>query len=110
MNQAFSPALPDSRDGASRMLPPRLFISRESAFAVHILARCLCSLWLLPYSYLPRRVYADGKVEYLHPKDGVYPEKVNAGRVGVNQNMRPIGANVDPIKVNFQGQGQWGCM
>uniref|UniRef100_A0A7S3VQN8 Photosystem I reaction center subunit II, chloroplastic n=1 Tax=Dunaliella tertiolecta TaxID=3047 RepID=A0A7S3VQN8_DUNTE len=49
------------------------------------------------------RVYADGKVEYLHPKDGVYPEKVNAGRVGVNQNMRSIGENVDPIKVKFTG-------
>ncbi|KAF5831045.1 photosystem I reaction center subunit II [Dunaliella salina] len=49
------------------------------------------------------RVYADGKVEYLHPKDGVYPEKVNAGRVGVNQNMRSIGKNVDPIKVKFTG-------
>ena len=45
------------------------------------------------------RVYADGKVEYLHPKDGVYPEKVNQGRPGVNQNMRSIGKNVDPIKV-----------
>jgi hypothetical protein len=44
-------------------------------------------------------VYADGKVEYLHPLDGVYPEKVNAGRIGVNQNMRSIGQNVNPIKV-----------
>lgn len=33
------------------------------------------------------RVFPDGKVQYMHPKDGVYPEKVNAGRVGVNQNM-----------------------
>ncbi|KAF5843204.1 photosystem I PsaD [Dunaliella salina] len=49
------------------------------------------------------RVYADGKVEYLHPKDGVYPKKVNAGCVGVNQNMRSIGKNVDPIKVKFTG-------
>lgn len=45
------------------------------------------------------RVFPDGKVEYLHPKDGVYPEKVNAGRVGVNQNFRRIGENVNPIKV-----------
>lgn len=36
------------------------------------------------------RVFPDGKVEYLHPKDGVYPEKVNAGRVGENQNMRCV--------------------
>jgi photosystem I subunit 2 len=45
------------------------------------------------------RVYPTGEVEYLHPMDGVYPEKVNAGRVGANQNMRRIGENVNPIKV-----------
>lgn len=45
------------------------------------------------------RVYPDGKVEYLHPMDGVYPEKVNAGRTLVNCNMRRIGENVNPIKV-----------
>ena len=45
------------------------------------------------------RVFPDGKVVYLHPADGVYPEKVNAGRVGVNQNMRRIGDNVNAIKV-----------
>jgi photosystem I subunit II len=48
------------------------------------------------------RVFPSGKVEYLHPKDGVYPEKVNAGRVGVNQNMRSIGENVNPIKVRLR--------
>lgn len=47
-----------------------------------------------------RRVFPDGKVQYLHPLDGVYPEKVNAGRVLVNCNMRRIGQNVNPIKVN----------
>jgi photosystem I subunit 2 len=46
------------------------------------------------------RVFPDGKVQYLHPADGVYPEKVNAGRKGVNQNMRSIGENVNPIKVS----------
>ena len=45
------------------------------------------------------RVFPDGKVQYLHPADGVYPEKVNAGRVGANQNMRSIGANVNMCKV-----------
>ncbi|GIM09649.1 hypothetical protein Vretimale_13490 [Volvox reticuliferus] len=50
------------------------------------------------------RVFPDGKVQYLHPADGVYPEKVNAGRVGVNQNMRRIGQNVNPIKVKFSGR------
>lgn len=55
------------------------------------------------FKYTPcfYRVYPDGKVQYMHPADGVYPEKVNAGRVGANQNMRSIGENVDPIKVSW---------
>merc|ERR1712093_967426 len=51
------------------------------------------------------RVFPSGEVQYLHPKDGVYPEKVNGGRVGANQNMRSIGKNTNPIKVKFQGKG-----
>ena len=39
----------------------------------------------------------------MHPKDGVYPEKVNAGRVQANGNMRRIGQNVNPVKVKFTG-------
>jgi photosystem I subunit 2 len=49
------------------------------------------------------RVFPDGSVEYLHPKDGVYPEKVNAGRKGVNQNFRRIGENCNPVQVKFTG-------
>ncbi len=45
------------------------------------------------------RVYPSGEVQYLHPKDGVYPEKLNKGRVGVNNNMRSIGKNPDPATV-----------
>lgn len=54
------------------------------------------------YKYEPcyYRVFPDGKVEYLHPKDGVYSEKVNAGRVAVGANARRIGENVNPIKVS----------
>merc|ERR1711933_710941 len=49
------------------------------------------------------RVFPNGEVQYLHPKDGVYPEKVNAGRVQANGNMRRIGQNVNPVKVKFTG-------
>eukprot|EP00889_Picochlorum_renovo_P003426 jgi/Picre1/30456/NNA_005820.t1 len=31
------------------------------------------------------RVFPNGEVQYLHPKNGVYPEKVNAGRVGATR-------------------------
>ncbi|KAL0323592.1 UNVERIFIED_CONTAM: Photosystem I reaction center subunit II, chloroplastic [Sesamum angustifolium] len=40
----------------------------------------------------------------VHPKDGVYPEKVNPLRTGVGQNMRSIGKNVSPIEVKFTGK------
>ncbi|XP_031476351.1 photosystem I reaction center subunit II, chloroplastic-like [Nymphaea colorata] len=50
------------------------------------------------------RVFPNGEVQYLHPKDGVYPEKVNPGREGVGQNFRSIGKNVSPIEVKFTGK------
>merc|ERR1712188_28208 len=49
------------------------------------------------------RVFPNGEVEYLHPKDGVYPEKVNQGRQQANGNDRRIGQNVNPIQVKFTG-------
>ena len=30
------------------------------------------------------RIFPSGEVQYLHPKDGVFPEKVNPGRAAVN--------------------------
>ena len=54
------------------------------------------------------RVFPNGEVQYLHPKDGVYPEKVNAGRQGANQNMRRIGQNGQPVNVKFTGVGTFG--
>jgi photosystem I subunit 2 len=50
------------------------------------------------------RVFPNGEVQYLHPKDGVYPEKVNAGRSGVGINARSIGKNVNPAQVKFTGK------
>ncbi|KAI8561391.1 hypothetical protein RHMOL_Rhmol04G0335500 [Rhododendron molle] len=50
------------------------------------------------------RVFPNGEVQYLHPKDGVYPEKVNPGRQGVGVNLRSIGKNVSPIEVKFTGK------
>jgi photosystem I subunit 2 len=38
------------------------------------------------------------------PQDGVYPEKVNAGRSGDNTNMRRIGQNTNPSKIKFSGK------
>merc|ERR1719356_1988671 len=51
------------------------------------------------------RVFPNGEVQYLHPADGVYPEKVNKGRKPANQSMRRIGQNTQPVSVKFTGIG-----
>ncbi|HIK55558.1 MAG TPA: photosystem I reaction center subunit II [Synechococcales cyanobacterium M55_K2018_004] len=50
------------------------------------------------------RIYPNGEIQYLHPKDGVFPEKVNAGREQVNTVMRNIGSNPEPSMVKFSGK------
>ncbi|KAL3505903.1 hypothetical protein ACH5RR_031285 [Cinchona calisaya] len=50
------------------------------------------------------RVFPNGEVQYLHPKDGVYPEKVNPGHQGVGVNLRSIRKNISPIEVKFTGK------
>jgi photosystem I subunit 2 len=42
-----------------------------------------------------------GNTELLHPRDGVFPEKVNAARVGVGNVGHSIGKNLNPIDVKF---------
>jgi PsaD len=44
------------------------------------------------------------QVQYLHPKDGVYPEKVNQGRNAVNANKGRIGENLNPVQIKFSGK------
>jgi photosystem I subunit II len=53
--------------------------------------------------YKVYRVFPNGDVQYLHPADGVYPEKVNQGRGAVNSVARNIGSNPDPAKLKFSG-------
>jgi photosystem I subunit 2 len=50
------------------------------------------------------RVFPNGETQYLHPADGVFPEKVNEGRGMVNAKPRNIGANPDPATVKFSGK------
>merc|ERR1712060_314910 len=44
-------------------------------------------------NYKIYRIAKDGTVTFLHPADGVFPEKVNKGRVQVNGRPFNIGAN-----------------
>jgi photosystem I subunit II len=50
------------------------------------------------------RIFPNGEVQFLHPKDGVFPEKVNAGRLAVGSRNFSIGKNPNPISVKFSGQ------
>lgn len=53
------------------------------------------------------RIYPGGDTEYLHPKDGVFPEKVNEGREMVGHVARSIGANPDPASLKFSGKATY---
>nr|YP_009293607.1 photosystem I subunit II [Rhodymenia pseudopalmata]AOM64289.1 photosystem I subunit II [Rhodymenia pseudopalmata] len=53
------------------------------------------------------RVFPNGEVQYLHPKDGVFPEKVNPGREGVGNIEHSIGKNDNPVNKKFTGQATY---
>nr|YP_009497579.1 photosystem I subunit II [Astrosyne radiata]AWT40292.1 photosystem I subunit II [Astrosyne radiata] len=42
-------------------------------------------------NYKIYRIFPSKKVQYIHPRDGVFPEKVNLGRKSVNSEPRRIG-------------------
>ncbi|AKG23049.1 photosystem I reaction center subunit II PsaD [Calothrix sp. 336/3] len=49
------------------------------------------------------RILPGGATTMIHPADGVFPEKVNAGRAQVRYVDRSIGKNPSPSKVKFSG-------
>jgi len=55
-------------------------------------------------NYKIYRIYPTGEIQYLHPNDGVFPEKVNEGRPKVNYVDRRIGDNPAPAKFKFSGR------
>jgi photosystem I subunit II len=58
-------------------------------------------------NYKIYRVYPSGETQYLHPADGVFPEKVNEGRGAVGSIARNIGANPDPATIKFSGKATY---
>jgi photosystem I subunit II len=50
------------------------------------------------------RIFPSGETQYLHPADGVFPEKVNEGREAVGSVPRRIGSNPQPAAVKFTGK------
>ncbi len=55
-------------------------------------------------NYKIYRIFPNGEIQYLHPADGVFPEKVNPGRVAVNSVPRNIGSNPDAAKIKFSSR------
>lgn len=54
--------------------------------------------------YKVYRVFPNGETQYLHPADGVFPEKVNEGREFAGKIDRKIGDNPNPAKLKFSGK------
>ena len=50
------------------------------------------------------RVFPNGEIQFLHPADGVFPEKVNEGRAPIGKRDRSIGKNQEPATLKFSGQ------
>ncbi|MBE9079673.1 photosystem I reaction center subunit II [Romeria aff. gracilis LEGE 07310] len=50
------------------------------------------------------RVFPSGETQYLHPADGVFPEKVNEGREFNGKIDRKIGDNPNPATIKFSGK------
>jgi photosystem I subunit 2 len=50
------------------------------------------------------RLFPSGEIQYLHPKDGVFPEKVNPGRLAVGSRNFSIGKNPNPTTTKFSGK------
>lgn len=55
-------------------------------------------------NYKVYRITPNGDTTLLHPNDGVFPEKVNAGREFNGKVDRNIGSNPNPATIKFSGK------
>ena len=53
------------------------------------------------------RIFPNGEVQYLHPKDGTPPEKVEDSRKSVGTIDHSIGKNLNPVNKKFTGQATY---
>ena len=53
------------------------------------------------------RLLPSGEIQFIHPKDGVFPEKLNEGRIGVGNVGYSIGKNPQPVSVKFTGKATY---
>jgi photosystem I subunit 2 len=54
--------------------------------------------------YKVYRLFPTLEIQYLHPKDGIFPEKVNPGRLAVGKREFSIGKNPTPASIKFLGK------
>ncbi len=57
--------------------------------------------------YKVYRLFPSGEIQYLHPADGVFPEKVNEGREYNGIKDRSIGKNPQPATIKFSGKAPY---
>lgn len=50
------------------------------------------------------RLFPSSEIQFIHPKDGVFPEKVNEGRIAVGKREFSIGKNPNPGSIKFTGK------
>ena len=48
------------------------------------------------------RIFPGGEVQFLHPKDGVFPETSNKGRTPIGKRDFSIGKNPNPASLKWQ--------
>jgi photosystem I subunit 2 len=53
------------------------------------------------------RLFPSGEIQFIHPKDGVFPEKVNEGRISIGKREFSIGKNPNPASVKFTGSSSY---
>ena len=75
------------------------FARKEQCLALGSLLKVLKTT-----NYKIYRIFSSGEVQFLHPKDGVFPEKVNSGRLPVNSRNFSIGHNPNPAAIKFSGK------
>ncbi len=75
------------------------FAKKEQCLA---LGKQLVSIFKIK-DYRIFRLFANGEIQFLHPKDGVFPEKVNEGRLTVGKRDFSIGKNPNPSSLKFTG-------
>jgi photosystem I subunit II len=77
-----------------------LYLARKE-YGIYLGGQVLRKMKITDYKLY--RIYPNGEIQYIHPADGVFPEKVNPGREKVRYNDRRIGANPDPAQLKFSG-------